>query len=97
MLPSSWGPAPYFMPSSRKQAEEVLHKVAEKLGTGAGAKLSKHPKELSGPMPSGPRPPPEENLPEMGGNLGPCPCPQGSAARTENNVAFVPSAASEGF
>lgn len=43
----------------------------------------------------------EENLPEMGGILGLCPCPTAlacqSLASPKMNVAFVPSAASEGF
>ena len=35
----------------------------------------------------------EENLPEVGGNLGPCPCHRARLPLTRMNVAFVPSAA----
>lgn len=48
--------------------------------------LSKSPKALPRPLAILPLPPQEENLPEMGGNLGPCPrpCPPGPAASPQN-------------
>ena len=40
---------------------------------------------------------PEENLPEMGGNLGPCPCPRGPAASArEPTLPLCPPARSAG-
>lgn len=56
-------------------------------------------KKLSGTPPYATAPQ-EENLPEMGGNLGPCPVPQPcyqSLPAQRMNVAFVPSTAYQGF
>lgn len=52
--------------------------------SGPEQRLSKSPKELSRAPSIAPLPLQEENLPEMGGNLGPCPCPQSLAASSKH-------------